>query len=107
MRRSSIAFVAALAFTTHAAAAQSLAPATLGSQHPVRFASKIQIPSDAASSVSSSACSLRSVASQSGLRPNDAKSHTLIAVPLGWGNVSSETIQYQTSEVCAQQRHQS
>jgi len=105
MRRSSIAVVAALTFTTHSAAAQSLAPATLGSQHPVRFASQIHIPSDAASSVSSSACSPRSVASQSGLRPNDANSHTLIAVTLGWGNVSSESTQYQTSEVCAQQRH--
>jgi hypothetical protein len=106
MRRSSIAVVAALAFTTHAAAAQSVAPPTLGSQHPVGFASKIiHIPSDAASSVLSSSCSPRSVASQSALRPKDAKSHTLIAVPLGWGNVSSETTQYQSSEVCAQQRH--
>jgi hypothetical protein len=103
MRRSSIAVVAALAFTTHAAAAQSLGPPTLGSQHPVGFASKIHIPSDAASSVSS--CSPHSVASQSAFRPNDAKSHTLIAVPLGWGNVSSQTTQYQTAEVCAQQRH--
>jgi hypothetical protein len=110
MTRSSIAIVAAtmLAFATPAAAEQSPGPAPSGFGHAARFSSKVQLPDGAVSSVSSSACSRSTVTvnnSQGALGPNGAtKSQTLMAVPIGGGNVSSTTTQQQIFEACAQQR---
>jgi hypothetical protein len=116
MSRSSIAIVAVaavLAFATPAADAQSPAPTASGSPKAIQrapaFSSKVDIPSGAVSSVSSSACNRRAVGVnnlQGTLGPNGAtESQTLIAVPIGGeGNVSSTTTQQQLSEVCAHRR---
>jgi hypothetical protein len=64
------------------------------------------MPSDGVAAVSSTACTRRSDASQSAIQSrgvNESQSRTFIAVRLGLGKVSPETVQQQILEACAQQ----
>jgi hypothetical protein len=77
-------------------------------RHPAVLSNKLHRPANSSSHVSSAACNRRAAGpgTPGALGPNGASaSQTLVAIPIGGGNVATATQQQQITEACAHRRH--